>query len=505
MIEGLLAASAELIAWPGPLIMVIGVACGLLVGVLPGIGGAGATALLLPVTYAMSPIHAVGFIMAVGTSSGLGGQITSILVNIPGDPPNAATTLDGYAMTRQGRAAEALGAATFGSLAGAVIGTVLLLAVLPITREIVLAFSYPEFFMIAMSGLVMVAVLTRGNTFKGLLSAGLGLLVAFIGLDPINGLPRFTFGQLYLWEGIEITPALVGLFAGAEMLALYSLRGDASIVESESTNRRSRQLDGLVATIRAWRTVLVSSGIGFIVGVIPGIGGTVASFLSYGRAARMSKEPARFGKGAVEGVIAAETANDADKGGALLPTIAFGIPGGTLMAVILAGLLLHGVPVGPQLLLGSNLTFVYVLIVASLVPRVIAAGVVLALGTRAAAIARVPGNVLAPIISVVAILGVYAVRNEILDVVVALIFSYVGYSMERHGYSRVALIIALVMGALVERSFHQTLATFGPIGFVSRPLAVALLVLIIVTVLGGPILRMLRRAARPRHTPGAGA
>ncbi|MBX3030237.1 MAG: tripartite tricarboxylate transporter permease [Chloroflexi bacterium] len=493
MIDGLIAATIELMAWPGPAIMLVGVLAGLLVGVLPGVGGAGATALLLPVTYAMEPVHAIGFLMAVGTSSGLGGQITSILVNIPGDPPNAATTLDGYPMTRQGRAAEALGAATAGSVVGAVLGVVLLLAVLPITREIVLAFSYPEFFMIALSGLVMIAALTRGNTFKGLLSAGVGLLIAFIGLDPINGAPRFTFGQLYLWDGIDLTPALVGLFAGAEMLALYQFRGDASIVQVEDGARRSRQLDGVVATVRAWRTVVMSSLIGFVVGVIPGIGGTVASFLSYGRAARMSDHPERFGKGAVEGVIASETANDADKGGALLPTIAFGIPGGTMMAVLMVGLILHGVPVGPSLMRGDNLTIVYALVVALLLPRMVAALIVLAVGGRAVALTRIPGSILAPIISVVAIVGVYAVRNSMLDVVVALVFSYVGYAMQRHGFSRVALIIALVLGALVERSYHQTMATFGPAGFISRPIAVALLVLILLTLFGGPLLRLVRR------------
>lgn len=499
MIDGLATATSQLMAGPGPAIMLAGVLAGLLVGILPGIGGAGATALLLPVTYAMEPVHAIGFLMAVGTSSGLGGQITSILVNIPGDPPNAATTLDGYAMTRQGRAAEALGAATFGSVVGAVLGTVMLLAVLPLTREIVLAFSYPEFFMIALSGLVMIAALTRGNTFKGLVSAGVGLLIAFIGLDPINGVPRFAFGQLYLWDGIDITPALVGLFAGAEMLALYQFRGDATIVQVEDTARRSRQLDGLVATARAWRTVLMSSFIGFVVGVIPGIGGTVASFLSYGRAARMSSHPERFGHGAVEGVIASETANDADKGGALLPTIAFGIPGGTLMAVLLAGLLLHGVPVGPNLMRGDNLTIVYVLVVASLLPRLLGALIVLGVGSRAAAITRVPGNLLAPIISVIAIIGVYAVRNQMLDVVVALVFSYVGYAMDRHGFSRVALIIALVLGTLIEQSFHQTMATFGPEGFVTRPIALVILVLILLTLFGTHLMRLIQVVAGRRY------
>ena len=493
MIEGLVSATAQVLTWPGPAFIILGVAVGLVVGVLPGIGGAGATALMIPITYAMEPEHAIAFLFAVATSSGLGGQITAILVNIPGDPPNAATTLDGYPMTRAGRAAEALGAATFGSIIGAVFGMAMLLAVLPLARNIVLAFSYPEFFMIAISGLVMIATLTRGQTYKGLIAGGVGLLLAFIGLDPINGNPRFTFGQLYLWDGIDIVPALVGLFAGAEMLSLYSTRGSASIVESTIERRQSTLLDGVRSTIRHWRTVVVSSIVGFLVGLVPGLGGTVASFMAYGQAARMSKHPEQFGHGAVEGVIAAETANDADKGGGLLPTIAFGIPGGTLMAVLLAGLLLHGVPIGPQLLRG-DLHIVYVLVVSSLIPRFLAAIVVLAVGARAIVITRLRGDVLAPVISVVSLIGVYAVNNEVRDVVLALAFAYVGYAMERNGFSRIALVIALVLGGLVEASLHQTLGTFGIGGFVTRPISLGLLAVTLVALLGPLVRRRIQTA-----------
>jgi putative tricarboxylic transport membrane protein len=500
VIEGLLAAAADLLVWPGPAIIVLGVLVGLLVGVLPGLGGASATALLIPLSYAMEPSVGVAFLMAVGVSSGLGGQITSILVNIPGDPPNAATTLDGYPMARQGRAAEALGAATYGSIVGAVLGTLFLLLLLPIARDMVLLFSYPEFFMVALVGLVLIAVLTRGNTFKGLISAGVGLMLAFIGLDPINGIPRFTFDQLYLWDGIDIVPALVGLFAGAEMLALWTA-GKPVAVEEEPGARRSTMTDGLVATVRSWRVVLMSSVVGFLVGVIPGIGGTVASFMAYGQAARMSGHPETFGKGDVAGVIASETANDADKGGALLPTIAFGIPGGTMMAVLLAGLILHGVPVGPNLLRG-DLHIVYVLVVALLVPRLIAAAIVLAIGRRAVLVTRIPGNLLAPIVTVIAVIGVYALRNEMLDVVVALVFSYVGHAMERYGFSRVALIIALVLGSLVELSFHQTLQTFGPAGFFTRPIAVALLLIGVLVVFGPVLGRLVGRIRTGRTAAG---
>jgi putative tricarboxylic transport membrane protein len=255
--------------------------------------------------------------------------------------------------------------------------------------------------------------------------------------------------------------------------------------------KASRIVDGLWSTVRAWRTVLVSSVIGFIAGVIPGISGTLASFLAYGQAKRMSKYPEEFGRGSVEGVIAPETANDSDKGGAMLPTLAFGIPGGVLWAVLLAGLLIHGVPAGPTLLRG-DLHIVYVIVIAALVPRLIAALLMLIVGARAVAIARMRGDVLAPLIAVIAIVGVYAIRTDILDVVVLLIFGYVGYAMEVYGFSRLGFIIALVLGGLIEQTLHQTLATFGPTGFFSRPISLVLLAVAVVIV-AVPAIGWLRR------------
>ena len=232
---------------------------GLIVGVLPGLGGSAGMALLLPLTFGMTPTHAIGFLMAVGTSSGLGGQITSILISVPGDPPNAVTTIDGYAMTKQGRAAEALGAATFGSVFGAVFGIVLFLLVLPFARELVLAVSYPEFFMVALTGLLIVAAVTGGNFVKGLVSVGVGLLVSFIGLDPVVGNPRFTFDQLYLWDGIDVVPALIGLFAGAEMLQLFASRGSQAVVTQGDTAVSSSIVDGLLTSVLDGKFVKVFS------------------------------------------------------------------------------------------------------------------------------------------------------------------------------------------------------------------------------------------------------
>jgi putative tricarboxylic transport membrane protein len=492
MLEGLIGALGELFTWPGPLVMFGGIIYGLIIGILPGLGGAAAVALLIPVSFGMDPTLGIILLLSAGVSSGMGGQITAILVNVPGDPPNAATTFDGYAMTKQGRAAEAMGAATAASVMGAIIGTVLMLAMLPLAREFVLAFSYPEFFMIAFSGIVMIATLTRGSPMKGLISAGLGLMLAFIGLSPITGRPRFVFDQLYLWDGIDPVVALIGLFAGAEVVALFASRSSPQVIVA-GMEKTSRFVDGIRATFRHWRTLLESSLIGYGIGLVPGVGGTVAAFMAYGRAARRSTS-GEFGSGAVEGVIASESANDADKGGALLPTVAFGIPGGTLLAVILTGLLLHGVTVGPNLL-RNEIDVVYLLALAMLVPRLIAAVLVWALGGIAARLALVRGDLLAPLVAIVSAIGVYTINREMLDVAVAAFFGYVGYAMERQRYSRVALVIALVLGSFLETTFHQTRRAFGMGGFVTRPIALTFFVLTILAAVGPFLLRRSRDPA----------
>jgi putative tricarboxylic transport membrane protein len=493
MIEGLLDALAQLFVWPAPLLIALGMGLGLLFGILPGIGGTTALALLIPVSFGMETEPALIFLMTAYTVSGFGGMLTSILLNVPGEAPNAATTFDGYPMAQQGRAPEAIGAATVASIAGSIIGIAFLIALIPVAREVVLSFSYPEFFMIAIAGLTGIAVLTQGRTFKGLIAAGIGLLISFIGLDPVTGGPRFTFGELYLWDGIDIVPALVGLFAGAEMVQLYG-KG-STIAERADVGTTSKFLDGAKATLRHWTVVVRSSIVGIVVGVVPGIGGTTASFFAYSQAAQTSKDPERFGKGAVEGVIASEAANDADRGGALLPTLAFGIPGGTGMALLLGALLLHGVPAGPGLI-KDHIDIVYLLIVAALVPRLIAGLVVWAIGARALWFTTVRSSLLVPLIVTIALVGTYAVRSEIRDVLVAIVFGYLGYGMSKHDFSRVALIIGLVLGPLIEGSYHQTVQAFGGASaFVTRPISLAFLLLTIAALAGPPLLARSRRGA----------
>jgi putative tricarboxylic transport membrane protein len=483
LVEGLAEAIATLLQWPHPLLIVVAVLFGIFIGILPGLGGSIVLALLIPVTFGMEAETAVIFLIAAYSVVGFGGMLTSILVNTPGAPENAATTADGYPMARQGRAPEAIGAATVSSVVGGLIGTAILILLVPVARQFILAFSYPEFFMMALFGLTVIAVVTQGKVARGLIAAGVGFMLAFIGLDPITGDTRFTFGQLYLWDGIDIVPALIGLFAGAEVISLYGTGTPVLRPTDDGVETRSTFIQGVRDTVRHWSLVVRGGIIGVVIGIVPGVGGTVASFLSYGQAVQTSKAPERFGKGAVEGVIASESANDAKEGGSLLPTVAFGIPGSTGMAIVLGALILHGVPAGPTLM-RENINIVYALIAAMVASKFIAPFVVWAIGSRAIWFTQIRPSLITPLIVTTAMTGAYAINYQILDMLLVLIFAYVGYSMKKYDFSRIALIIALVLGGLVEQSYHQTTSAFGGIsGFVTRPISATLLALTIVSLL----------------------
>jgi putative tricarboxylic transport membrane protein len=492
VIDGLLNAVSVLLAWPNPLWMVAGVLFGMLIGFLPGMAGSVALALLIPISFTMEPEQAVLFLIAAYSPAGFGGMLTSILVNTPGSPENAATTFDGYPMAKQGRAGAAIGAATAASVMGGLLGTAVLLALIPPAQAFVLAFSYPEFLMMAVLGLTVIAVVTDRNTYKGLAAAGVGFLMAFIGLEPITGSPRFTFGTFYLWDGVGVVPVLIGLFAGAEILALFGKGTSvaeeqvAGVADGRGNSGRDDPVtfwDGVRASFRHWFLVVRSSLIGTIIGVIPGVGGAVSGFLAYSHAKQSSRTPERFGKGAVEGVISAESANDAKEGGSLLPTLAFGIPGTVGMAILLGALIMQGIPAGPTLMV-EHIDLIYILIIGMVVSKFIAPVVVYVVARHAGRLTRLRPGLFTPLIAVAALVGTYTIGLQILDVAVALVFGYIGYAMRRYGFSRVALIIALVLGELVERSYYQMVATFGsPVAIVTRPIsgllaAVSVLVLL---------------------------
>jgi putative tricarboxylic transport membrane protein len=493
VLEGLADAVLTVLSWPNLLFVVGGVLAGVLIGILPGLGGAVVLALLIPLTFGLEEESAVILLIAANGVITYGGMITSVLLNTPGTPENAATTQDGYPMARQGRAAEAIGAGATSATLGGILGLLVLVLLVPVAREFILVFSYPEFFMMAVFALTVIAVVTQGQVYKGLIAAGVGFMLAFIGLDPVAGNPRFTFGQLYLWDGLNIVPVLIGLFAGAEMLSLYGQGTPVLERSGRAAAAVSTFAHGVRQALRHWTLVGRGGLIGVLIGIVPGVGGVVASFLAYGQAVQTSRTPERFGKGAVEGVIAAEAANDAKDGGSLLPTVAFGIPGSVAMAMLLGALILHGVPAGPTLML-EEADLVYVMIVTLLGAKLLALLLVRVVGTRATVITRVRPTLLTPVIVVTALTGAYALNRELLDVAVVLVASAVGFAMRRYGFSRIALVIALILGGLVEGSYHQTLAAFGGVsGFATRPISATLAVLSVAVLVVPPVLQRRRR------------
>jgi putative tricarboxylic transport membrane protein len=492
MIDGLVGAIGVMLEWPNLLWLFGGVLFGMLIGFLPGMAGSVALALLIPLSFTMDPAVAVLFLIGAYSPAGFGGMLTSILVNTPGDPENAATTFDGYPMAKQGRAGAAIGAATAASVLGGLFGTVVLIALIPVAERSILSFSYPEFLMLAVLGLCVIAVTLEGTAFKGFVAAGVGFLLAFVGLDPITGSPRFTFDQMYLWDGIDIVPVLIGLFAGAEVLALYGRGTSVAETDEGADNAATRFVSyadkpdmpvtfwqGVRSTFRHWFLVIRASILGTIIGIIPGVGGAVSGFIAYSHAKQTSKHPEEFGHGSVEGVIAAESANDAKAGGSMLPTVAFGIPGTVGMAILLGALIMHGLPVGPSLLVEHS-DIVYMLIVGMTASKFIAPFIVWAIASQSEKLTRIRPGLFTPIIAVAAIVGTYTVNVNVIDAFVALAFAYVGYAMRRYGFSRVALIIALVLGETVERSYYQTVHSFGSIwSLLHRPIAGTLAVLCI--------------------------
>ncbi len=476
MWEQAITALQSFLTWPSPLYLLLGATLGFVFGVIPGLGGTQALALLLPLTLSMSQEQAIITLIGVIGASTFGGSITAILLNTPGTSQNAATVFDGYPLAKQGKAGMALGAAATASLMGAVVGVIILTLILPFGRYIVLAFSYPEYVMIALMGLSVIAVVSQGSMWKALIAGGLGFIFAAVGNDPITGELRFTFGIDYLFDGIKMVPALIGLFAISEAFKLMLEKG--TIAKRDVPTGINGVWKGVGSVFKHFGVFIRSSIIGTIIGIIPGVGGTVANFIAYGQTVQTSKNKEMFGKGDIRGVIGPESANNAKDGGALVPTLIFGIPGSAETAVLLGALILHGIQPGPRLML-DHPTLILELIYALLAANIIVSVLGIFLAPQLTKLTKLPVMLIAPNILVISLLGAYMTQYEHGDVVVALLFGLLGYIMYRFGFSRIPLVIALVLGGLLESNYHQTLKLFGIEGFFNRPLS---LVLFLITI-----------------------
>ncbi|MGH8869816.1 MAG: tripartite tricarboxylate transporter permease [Actinomycetes bacterium] len=475
MLDSALDALTVVFSWPNILLPVAGTLIGLFVGALPGMGAAAGIALVIPLTFGWEPNQAFLLMASMIGGTSFAGSITAILINTPGESANAATLLDGYPMSRQGEASTALSISAVSSAVGAIFGLVVFIAVLPLSREIILNFSYPETFMVAVIGLLVITLVSRGSMLKGLISGGIGFLLSFVGRDLLTGEVRYTFGSLFLEDGINFISVLIGLFALSEAISLITEPRAPDAVGRLSRRAHWLQIrKGAAICLRHPRILVQSSTIGTLCGVVPGVGGSVSSFMAYAAARQSAPDPESFGTGDPRGVLASEAANDAKDGGALLPTLAFGLPGSAVWAVILGAFLVHGIAPGREMLT-DHLDTVFVIIGALLISNVLTSVIGLAASPVLAPIARLPGTYVAPVVLVISLVGAYAADLKRGDILVALFAGLGGFVLKKHGFSLIPIVIGLILGDLVEESFGQTMLTLGGEAFVTRPLSLGIL------------------------------
>jgi putative tricarboxylic transport membrane protein len=433
--------------------MFLGVFLGVLIGVLPGLGGANGVAILLPLTFSMSPTSAIIMLSSIYWGALFGGAITSILFNIPGEPWSVATTFDGYPMAQKGRAGEALTAAFTGSFLGAFVATLLLTFLAPIVARFALRFGPAEFFAVYLLTFCSFVGMGKESPFKVLAAMMLGFALAAVGIDTVTGQLRMTFGSTELLRGFDFLIAVIGLFGVGEILLTMeeglAFKGKTAKISARVVWDTWKQLP------QYWITAIRSSIVGCWMGVTPG-GATPASFMSYGLAKRFSRNGPRFGTGEVEGVFAPETAAHAAGTSALLPMLTLGIPGSPTAAVLLGGLLIWGLQPGPLLFIEQK-DFVWGLIASIYVSNIAGLLVVLTTVPIFASILRIPFSIIAPIILVICAVGAYTVHNALLDISIMLIFGVIGYVFKKLGYPLAPLVLALVLGDMAESSFRQAM------------------------------------------------
>jgi putative tricarboxylic transport membrane protein len=478
-------------------VLIGGTLLGVFVGVVPGLGGIVLLVVLLPFLYNISPVVGLALLLASHSAIYYAGSTTAILINTPGAPESAATCFDGYAMTRKGRVGEALGVSAAATTYGGWIGALAILVAIPVMVKVVNVFHPPDYFFLTLLAVVLIGQLQASSPTKGVLSGLFGFMLSFVGAAASTGTLRFTFGQLGLYNGVNVAAAAIGLFAISQMFILFG-----------AGNRRSRRVSLRLSTA-VWSDVWVgvlqvprhlwlatkSAIIGVLCGVIPGIGSTAANFLSYGLAMRSSKQPWRFGTGIPEGIIAPEGSSISKEAGALIPTVSLGIPNGPAMAVLLAAFAILGLSPGPSML-KQHLPLVFWMVVVIAVSSLLASVLGLALAPLLAQITVIPGRVLVPFVLVLASIGTYASTTELLQVGIMMMCGIAGLLMRRYGYSLPGVIVGLVLGSTAENNLILTEKLYGWT-FFERPLSdVIIAAIIAVLVLGS------RQRRRQRQVPG---
>jgi TctA family transporter len=444
------------------------------VGFLPGIGGPSTLAIMLPFVMTMKdPLMVIALLVGMDAVGNTASAFTSILISVPGSSGSQATILDGYPMAKIGQAARALSASFVASLLGGFLGALVLFASLPVLRPIVLAFSSPEFFILTLWGVSMVGILSGNAPVKGLLAGILGVLISTVGLDTKSGVERFSFDVAYLWEGINLVIVALGIFAVPEVIDLASRK--TSIAKAEEFGRGFRE--GILDVFRNWWLLIRTSIVGVWVGILPGLGSSVADWFAYAHAVQTEKNRENFGKGDVRGVIASEGANNAKEGGDYIPTLAFGIPGGTSTALVLTAFIAVGIKPGPEMLTSQlNLTFavIWTLVIANIMATAICMG----FARRIAKLCFTPFYVVVPPIVAFVFIGAFAANFHSYDLTALMIFSLLGFFMRRHGWPRPPLILGVVLGEKMELYLWLSYTRYG-LEWLARPTVIALIVLLV--------------------------
>jgi len=461
------------------LFICVGVLIGIFLGVIPGLGAFIGISLVLPIIWFMEPGAAILMLIGIHASVMTAGVVPAILMRIPGAPTNVATLADGYPMAERGEGARALGAALISSGLGGVVSVLIALLMIPLIVPVVLALGSPELALLVLVGLSFLAVLgTSEDRIKNLIAGMVGILLALVGIQHSTGVYRYTFGSPYLFDGIGILLVILGVFAMAEIMDL-SLKGKATISVAESTKVRMRDLfEGVKDVFRNWWLWLRCSVIGYIIGIIPGIGGTVSIFVAYGYGNKVSKHPEEWGKGSVEGVIAPEAANNSSVGGSVLTTLAFGVPGDSVMALILGAFLIFGIVPGRQMLT-ENLGFASMIILGVALANIITVVICLPAISKLAKITTVPYKYLFCILLVLVTAATFTESRDMPDIFAIIPLGIIGLCMKRFGYSLACFILGFILGGIFESYLWLSLKIYGPLFFLSSPITIAFIVLLV--------------------------
>lgn len=461
-------------------LLLLAVPIGMFFGAVPGLGGKLGVVMVIPFVFGMDPISGAIFLISMHAVVHTAGSVPSILFGVPGTGAEAATIVDGLPMNKRGEAGRAMGAALGASGLGGVIGALFLLAVLPVLRPVILAFSPAEFFLLAIFGITFIAMLSGNSLIKGLLVGFFGLMMAFINLDPNTGIERYTFGMYFLWDGVDIITAILAIFAIPEMIALGVEGGAMAMKDKHAKAGYKGVMQGLMDVVRNWGLAVRTSIIGAFIGMIPGLGGDAATWICYGHALQSSKDPESFGKGNVRGVIAPETANNSKEGGSLLPTLFFAVPGSSGMAILLGAFVMLGIQPGPSMAI-SGMDIVWTLIWTLMIANVVAVGMFLLFVPLFGYLSYVRGSLLIPFVFTLTFLGSFLGHRAWENLIILTVLGIFGYFLKKYGWPRAPFVIGLILGPIAEDSYHKAMMLWGP-EFLLRPGALTMITLIVVSI-----------------------